>query len=129
MRKNDIFIFRVICIFFSFLFYIKYELGGYFISFDYTNYIYIESWISPILLISGFLIPYIYFSKNKKVDNKLTIFYEIIFLFIYIEFFNILTDLISRDNYIYIMGGLQLAVCYCIISWFLLSYYKFDGEE
>lgn len=128
-KKIDIFIFRIICVFFSFLFYLKYDLGGYFISFDYTDYTYVESWISPILLISGFLSPYIYFSKNKKVNNKLTILYEIIFLYIYIELFNILTRLISEYYYIYIIGGLQVTFCYCVISWFLLSYYNFDGEE
>lgn len=129
MRKNDIFIFRVICIFLSIFLYLKFDGYGEFFSFDYTDYIYIEYWIKPIILILGFLLPFCYFILKKKVTNKIVLVFEIIFFFLYIEFLNFFNTFSFKDYSNFVIGILQISICYCIISWLLLSYYKFDGEE
>lgn len=128
MKKIDIFIFRVICIFFSVFLYLKFDGYGEFISFDYTDYKYVEYWVKPIILILGFLLPFCYFAFKKKVINKAVLIFEIIFFFLYVEFINVFAYYF-KDYSNFMIGILQISICYCIISWLLLSYYKFDGED
>lgn len=128
MKKIDVFIFRVICIFFSVFLYLNFDGYGEFISFDYTDYRYIEYWVKPIILILGFLLPFCYFAFKNKVINKVVFIFEIIFFFLYVEFINIFNNFSFKEYSIFVIGILQISICYCIIFWLLLSYYKFDGE-
>ncbi len=116
MKKIDIFIFRVICIFFSVFLYLKFDGYGEFISFDYTDYRYIEYWVKPIILILGFLLTFCYFAFKKKVINKVVFIFEI-------------NNFSFKEYSIFVIGILQISIYYCIISWLLLSYYKFGGED
>lgn len=129
MKKIDIFIFRVICIFFSVFLYLKFDGYGEFISFDYTDYKYVEYWVKPIILILGFLLPFCYFTFKNKAINKVVLIFEIIFFFLYVEFINIFNNFSFKEYSIFVIGILQISICYCIISWLLLSYYKFGGED
>lgn len=129
MKKIDIFIFRVICIFFSVFLYLNFDGYGEFLSLDYKDYKYIERWGKLAVLILGFLLPFCYFTFKKKVINKVVLIFEIIFFFLYVGFINVFNAYYFKDYSNFMIGILQISICYCIISWLLLSYYKFDGED
>lgn len=127
MKKIDIFIFRVICIFLSIFLYLKFDGYGPLFSFDY--YMSIDLLLKPIILILGFLLPFCYFTFKKKVINKVILIFEIIFFFLYVGFINVFNAYYFKDYSNFMIGILQISICYCVISWLLLSYYKFDGED
>lgn len=114
MEKINVFLFRVLCVYLYFA--VEFELIDIPIIPYNTEYLFI---------IAGALVPFIYSLKKGKIKNKMVVFYEIAFIFIYFAYFEKVFIFFKE----FLTNIFILNISYCLIIWLLLSYYDFEKKE
>ena len=118
MEKLNIFLFRVICVYFYFI--NDFYLGDFPFDIPLTPYN-----MEYLLIIVGALIPFVYYFRKGKIKNKILIVYEIIFMYL---FFGYVGWVYKPFHYI-TEKAFFLSNSYCFVIWLLLSYYDFEKKE